>query len=216
MLRLNPIFGDLGPAIIDTLAGLCSIKTLKAGALLFQKGDPGDALFGVRRGQISIEFTTDDGRRVILAALGSGDVFGEIALLDGQGRTADAVAAEATELFVLRRPDVLAYIAREPSVGIKLLEIVCQRLRSVSGQIEQSLTLRLEARLAARLVLLADDFGEEITITQENLARHVNATRESVNRQLQTWQGLGYLEVRRGRVVLKELAAMKAISKTNA
>lgn len=210
MLRANPLFGDLDPSIIETLARLCSIRSVPAGTTLFQKGDVGDALYGVRRGQVSIETGTESGQRNILSILGAGDLFGEIALLDGQGRTADAVASEATELFALRRADVLTTIAREPRVGIKLIEILCRRLRAVSNHVEQCLTLKLEARLAQRLIALAEDFGEEVAITQEQLARYVGATRESVNRQLRLWQSTGLVDIRRGCIVVRNAAALRA------
>lgn len=208
MLRLNPLFCDLAPPILEHLARLCSLKSLCTGATLFQKGDPGDALFGIRKGQVSIETGTSDGQRVTFAFLGPGDLFGEIALLDGKGRTADAVATQPTELFALRRADLLAFLSREPSVGIKLIEILCERLRALSGHVEQSLTMKLEARLAARLLLLAEDFGGDIVITQEQLARSVSATRESVNRQLRQWENAGFLKIRRGVISLSDVAAL--------
>ncbi len=202
MLRLNPLFESLPPPIIEALARQCSARTLPSGATLFRKGDPGDTLYGVRRGQIRIETTTPAGQRHTLAFVGPGDLFGEIALLDGKGRTADAVAMQPTELYALRRPDLLALLTREPSVGALLIEILCQRLRELSKQMEQSLSLRLEARLQARLLLLAEDFGDRIVITQEELARSVGATRESVNRLLRKWSAAGALKIHRGAVVV--------------
>ena len=90
--------------------------------MLFQKGDPGDALYGVRRGQIRIETGASDGSRLTLNFMGPGDLFGEVAVLDGQSRTADATAGEPSELFVLRREDFLAFLEREPKVAIKIID----------------------------------------------------------------------------------------------
>lgn len=210
MLRQNPFFCDLAPQTIEGLSRLCSLRSLEKGTTLFQKGDPGEALYGIRRGQVAIETGQASGERVTLALLGSGDVFGEIALLDGKVRTADAVVIEPTDVFALYRRDLMAYIAREPLVGIKFIEMLCGRLRSMSGQIEQGLFARLDARLATRLLILADDFGDEIEITQEQLARHVGATRESVNRQLRAWQKAGFLDIRRNCIVIRHAAGVKA------
>ena len=209
VLSCSPLFGDLRPSIIEAIAGLCKMSSLRAGATLFHKGDAGDSLYGIRRGQIAIEISTAGGANVTLAFLGPGDLFGEIALLDGRGRTADAVATQATELFALRRADVLGLIAREPDVGIKIIEVLCQRLRAMSVQIEQSLTQKLDARIAARLLQMAEDFGTMIAITQDQLARSVGATRESVNRQLRSWEKVGILEIRRGSIELKNLPALR-------
>src|SRR5436190_7199059 len=110
ILKMNPMFADLGADELQRIAGLCHTQQMASGEVLFMKGDAGDALFGVRRGQIKIETGAADGTRLTLNFLGPGDLFGEVAVLDGQTRTADATAAEATELFVLRRADFIGYL----------------------------------------------------------------------------------------------------------
>ncbi len=214
MLRANAYFGTLAPEELDTLAALCTTRSLAKGVTLFQKGDAGDAMYGIRRGQVIVEVGPADGQRLVIATLGAGDVFGEIALLDGRGRTADVVATEATEIFVLRRADMLAHIERAPHLAVKLIEIICLKLRATLTQFEQTLTARLDARLADRIVGLADDFGETLLITQEQLARHVGVTRESVNRQLQVWQGDGLIELGRGRILLKNERKLRLIARS--
>ena len=208
LLRMNPLFGDLGPTIISDLANLCSTRHLAAKEVVFRKGDPGDALYGIRRGQIGIEFSTWSGTHVTLNTLGSGDLFGEVAMLDGCQRTADAVALEPTELFALRREHVMAHLQREPTVALKFIELLCQRLRYMSGRMEEVVTLKMGARLARRLLVLAEDFGNDVVISQEQLAAHVGAARESVNRQLQLWHKSGILDLRRGTIVLKNPDAL--------
>src|ERR1700722_6574051 len=133
ILKMNPMFADLGADELQRISALCHTQHLSAGEMLFQKGDPGDALFGVRRGQIRIETGASDGSRLTLNFLGPGDLFGEVAVLDGQSRTADASAGEPTELFVLRREDFLSHLEREPKVAIKLIQLLCQRIRWMSG-----------------------------------------------------------------------------------
>ena len=114
ILKMNPMFADLGADELQRLASLCHTQQLAVGEVLFQKGDAGDALFGVRRGQIRIETGASDGSRLTLNFMGPGELFGEVAVLDGQSRTADAMAGEPSELFVLRRADFLAFLEREP------------------------------------------------------------------------------------------------------
>src|SRR5713226_10729656 len=96
ILKMNPMFSDLGTDELARISGLCHTQQLGVGEMLFQKGDPGDALFGVRRGQTRIETGASDGSRLTLNFLGSGDLFGEVAALDGQRRRADATAGEVT------------------------------------------------------------------------------------------------------------------------
>ncbi len=205
LLGMNPLFSGLGEDAIRGIAGLCTRRALDSGEVLFQKGDKGDALFGVRRGRVRIETGTAAGGRLTLNVLGPGDLFGEIALFDGQPRTADAIAAETSELFTVRRSDFLAYLEREPRVTLRLLEMLCQRIRWVSDRMEEAVLLPLHARLARRLCMLAEDFGSEVHISQEELGVYVGAARESVNRQLQEWRRAGIIELRRGRISLLDM-----------
>src|SRR3569832_2233030 len=112
ILKMNPMFSDLGADELQRLSNLCHTQHLTGGEMLFQKGDPGTALYGVRRGQIRIETGATDGRRLTLNFMGPGDLFGEVAVLDGQERTAAATAGEVTELFVLRREEFLSFLER--------------------------------------------------------------------------------------------------------
>jgi CRP-like cAMP-binding protein len=212
ILKMNPMFVDLGNDELQRLSNLCHTQHIAAGEVLFQKGDPGNALFGVRRGQIRIETGATDGTRLTLNFMGPGDLFGEVAVLDGQERTADATASQATELFVLRREEFLDFLEREPKVAIKIIQLLCQRIRWQSERMEESVLQPLPIRLARRLCALADDFGSEVHISQEQLGIFVGAARESVNRQLQTWRKDGILELQRGRILLQDLTKLSAIA----
>ncbi len=154
-------------------------------------------------------------RRLTLNFQGSGDLFGEIAVLDGQTRTADAVAGEATELFVLRRGDLLAFLEREPKIAIRLIELLCQRIRWISERMEESVLQPLPVRMARRLCALADDYGSEVHISQEQLGVYVGAARESINRQLQQWRKDGILDLQRGRILLKNMSRLTAVARND-
>lgn len=211
LLGANPFFAGLGPEALDAVAALCVTKSFAAGETLFLKGDPGDALYAVRRGQIRIATGTDDGRRLTLNLLGSGDVFGEVALLDGRSRTADAVAAEAAELFMVRRRDFLDLLERQPAVAIRLIEFLCERIRWMSERMEEAVLMPLPARLSKRLLALAEDYGTELQVSQEELAVFVGSTRESVNRQLQTWRRQGMVELGRSRIRILDRGGLRSV-----
>jgi CRP-like cAMP-binding protein len=213
MLKLNPMFADLGSDELARISGLCDTRQLGAGEILFRKGDPGDALFGVRRGQIRIETGASDGSRLTLNFMGSGVLFGEVAVLDGQSRTADATAGEPSELFVLRREDFLAHLEREPKVAVKIILLLCQRIRRQSERTEESVLQSLPVRLARRLCALASDYGSEVHISQEQLGVFVGAARESVNRQLQHWRKDGILDLQRGRILLLNMNRLTAVAR---
>lgn len=212
ILKMNPMFAELGADELQRISNLCHTQHLSSGEVLFQKGDPGSALYGVRRGQIRIETGATDGSRLTLNFMGPGDLFGEVAVLDGQERTADAAAGEATEMFVLRREDFLSFLEREPKVAIKIIKLLCQRIRWQSERMEESVLQPLPVRLARRLCALADDFGSEVHISQEQLGIFVGAARESVNRQLQTWRKDGILDLQRGRILLQDIERLGGIA----
>src|ERR1700709_965044 len=161
ILKMNPMFADLGADELQRVSGLCQTQQLGPAEMLFHKGDRRDALYGVRRGQIRIETGASDGSRLTLNFLGPGDLFGEVAVLDGQSRTADAAAGEPTELFVLRREDFLGPLERAPRVAVKLIQLLCQRIRWMSERMEESVLQPLPVRLAARPCLLGSLFGTE-------------------------------------------------------
>ncbi|WP_456729115.1 Crp/Fnr family transcriptional regulator [Bradyrhizobium sp. USDA 3364] len=215
ILKMNPMFADLGADELQRLSGLCHTQQLTNGEVLFQKGDPGDALFGVRRGQMRIETGAADGSRLTLNFMGPGDLFGEVAVLDGQDRTADATAGEQTELFVLRREDFLGFLEREPKVAVRLIALLCQRIRWQSERMEESVLQPLPVRLARRLCALAEDFGSEVHISQEQLGIFVGAARESVNRQLQTWRKDGIVDLQRGRIMLHNMTKLTAVARND-
>jgi CRP/FNR family transcriptional regulator, cyclic AMP receptor protein len=215
ILKMNPMFADLGADELQRISGLCHTEQLGVGEMLFQKGDPGDALYGVRRGQIRIETGASDGSRLTLNFMGPGELFGEVAVLDGQSRTADAMAGEPSELFVLRRADFLAFLEREPRVAIKIIQLLCQRIRWQSERMEESVLQPLPIRLARRLCALADDFGSEVHISQEQLGIFVGAARESVNRQLQLWRKDGILDLQRGRILLHNMNKLTAVARND-
>src|SRR6202163_2725829 len=99
ILKMNPMFADLGADELQRISSLCHTQNLGVGEMLFQEGDPGAALFGVRRGQIRSETGSSDGTRLTLTSRGPAALFGEVAVLDGESRAADATAGEQTELF---------------------------------------------------------------------------------------------------------------------
>jgi CRP/FNR family transcriptional regulator, cyclic AMP receptor protein len=213
ILKMNPMFANLGLDELQRLAGLCHTQQLQTGEVLFQKGDAGDALFAVRRGQIRIETGASDGSRLTLNFMGPGDLFGEVAVLDGQDRTADATAGEASELFVLPREDFLSFLEREPKVAVKLIELLCHRIRWMSERMEGSVLQPLPVRLAKRLCSLASEYGSEVRISQEQLGTFVGAARESVNRQLQLWRKDGILDLQRGRIRLHNMNKLTAVAR---
>ncbi len=213
LLSANPFFAGFTPETLAKFAGICRERRLAARETLFFKGDPSDGLFAIRRGLIRIGTTDDLGRAMTMNVLGAGDVFGEIALLDGRSRTADAVAIEDVELLFLPRRAFLNLLADEPAIAQQVIELLCARLRDLIERMEETTFLPAETRLARRILTLATDYGTELRASQEELASLTGVTRETVNRQLQSWKRNGILSLGRGRLLIHDLDDIRRLAR---
>lgn len=213
------LFRDLSRDFIDRLAGLAVIRRLGRDEMLFLKGDEADGLYGVLSGAVKISTSSAGGKEMILSVMRPGDAFGEIALLDGQPRTADASGIEPSELFLIRRADFLDLLRSEPALAIHLLELLCERMRRTNEIIEDTAFLDLPARLAKRLLALGraavPGAGPEdpltVHISQANLANIMGTTRESINKHLQVWRQEGSISLKRGQVCVVDQAALEEL-----
>lgn len=219
LLAKHYLFCDVAPAVIERLAELGVTKSLDGGQELFRKGDEGDALYGVLDGKVCISTASASGREVILNVMEPGDVFGEIALLDGLPRTADAKAMGPCRLVMIRRRDFLPFLEREPSLSIHLIELLCERVRWTSDLIEDAAFLGLPARLAKRILSLATIYGEEVDVgvriglklSQSELGQMLGTTRESINKHLKDWAGRGWIDIARSQITLRDRQALQAL-----
>lgn len=217
VLGQHYLFRDLSEEFIDRIAGLAVTRRIGRDEMLFLKGDEADGLYGVLSGAVKISTSSAGGKEMILSVMRPGDAFGEIALLDGQPRTADASGIEPTELFLIRRADFLDLLRSEPALGIHLLELLCDRMRKTNEIIEDTAFLDLPARLAKRLLALgraadpAADGEADLTIhiSQANLANVMGTTRESINKHLQVWRQEGWIALKRGQVRIVDQTALE-------
>src|SRR5712672_503526 len=147
MLRKHPYFCDLEPGAFDQLCRYAKQMSLKRGATIFSKGDPGNSLFAVISGTVKISISSPDGRNAILNLISVGDVFGEMSVLDGQPRSTDAIANTNCELFVIDRRDFLPFVRSQPELAMKFIELLCARVRRTSEQVEQLILKDLPGRL---------------------------------------------------------------------
>jgi CRP-like cAMP-binding protein len=195
---------------------------LKRGATLFSKGDPGNSLYAVISGTVKMSISSPDGRNAILNIIGPGEIFGEIALLDGRERSADAIANSNCELFVIDRREFIPFVKGQPTLAMKFIELLCERLRWTSDQVEQIILQNLPGRLASALLRLSEKQksapqGRTIAITQQEISEMVGMTRESINKQLRAWAAREWVRLEHGAIVvlnaemLRELAEAGSI-----
>jgi CRP-like cAMP-binding protein len=218
MLQCSPLFRGLPVPEFERIAALATQRQYREGEIICSQGDPGDALYAVVSGRIRISTGTPDGREVFLNIMEPGDTFGEIALLDGGTRTATATAMIASELVSLRRTQLFDLLLREPAVAVELLRLCGDRLRWTSGLLEDAALLDVPARLAKRLLSLAQLHGEhagdgrKLRISQEDLAGFLGVSRQIVNQQLQSWKAQGWIALGRGSVTVLDERALRAVA----
>lgn len=217
LLKRHVLFGRLGDGEIGELLAHAHVEHHDAGSEIFAKGSPGQSMIAVLRGTVKISSLSPDGKEIVLNNINEGDLFGEIALLDGGERSADATAVEDCELLVVYRRDFLPLLRRRPDICITLMETLCQRLRQTSEQVEDVLFGNLGSRVAKVLLRLAQaaqgraDGSKTLVlrVTQQELGSMAGGTRESVNRQLQVWQTTGLIKLGKGSISIRDVRGLQ-------
>lgn len=219
LLRSHWLLRHLDDAAFDRLVRYVRREQYTQDQAIFRRGDPGQSLLAVARGRVKISNDGLDGSSVVYDFIDAGEVFGEIALLDGEGRSADATAAEDTELLVLDRRDLLPLLERDAKLCLELMTVLCGRVRRTTEQVEDLLFLIRPARLAKVLIRLAEEYGSEVEggisidldLSQRELGSLTGMTRESMNRQLTEWRREGLVDLASGRVIIRQMAALEGL-----
>jgi len=216
VLRKHPIFSDLEPEALDQLCRYAKYTTLKRGATIVSKGDPGNSLIAIISGTVKISVSSADGRSAILNLIGPGEIFGEVAILDGLARTADATANTNCEIYVIDRRDFIPFVRSQPALAMKFIELLCTRLRWTSDQVEEVILRDLPGRLASALLRLTEKHklapaGRTIAITQQEISEMVGMTRESINKQLRVWAARKWVRLEHGAIVVLDAQSLQEI-----
>ncbi|MBO8151343.1 MAG: Crp/Fnr family transcriptional regulator [Candidatus Neomarinimicrobiota bacterium] len=202
ILRKIPIFTDLKDDILEKIYSRMQRRVYKKGNMILMEEDLGDTLFLLNKGSVKITRVSEDGREVILSILGEGDFFGEMSILDGESRSANVVALEDSEVFILRRGDFLDLLEQHPQIAIVLLQELASRLRKSDQQIESLSLADAENRVAMALVRLAEELGVikmgQVIIEnlpfQQDIANMAGTSRETVSRMLKHFEEKGYIK----------------------
>jgi CRP-like cAMP-binding protein len=185
---------------------------------IFSKGDPATHIYFIVDGRVKVTASSEDGKEIIFAILGSGELFGEGALLEDTEHSASVMALEPTNLLVFERRDMLAWVQAHPDFALSLLSTMCSRLRGASELAEDLSFFPLPVRLAKRLISLAQTYGIAsdrgirigLHLCQQELANMVCTTRESVNKQLALWQGEGFIVMQKGHLTIRHIPTFAA------
>jgi CRP/FNR family transcriptional regulator len=213
LLRQVPLFSELSQAELERVAQVAVPRSYPRDTRVFHEHDPGDACYIIRSGSARVTREHSDGRAITLANLGPGAIFGELAMLDGEARSASVEATEDTELLALPARDVRALIRAHPEMGEKLVVALTRRLREANERISRQSFQTVPSRVAGVLnQLLAEEEaqgpqasgGVTIRLRQSDLAQLAGTSRESVSRFLASLERAGVVQVGRARVTVLE------------
>jgi CRP-like cAMP-binding protein len=209
ILAKVPLFAGLPEEERERLGRLLRPRRYARGEVIFLEGDQGTALCLVAEGRIRIQLTGADGREVVITVYGPGDFLGELALLDGEPRSADAIAQDASRVFWLQQEDFAAFLDNHPRAAMMMLASLSRRLRHTTRVVQDATFRDVPARLARVLLDLsrngqpaAQGIRLESRLTQGELAAMVGASRETVNRALRGFEQRGLIGWEANRIVI--------------
>jgi CRP/FNR family transcriptional regulator, cyclic AMP receptor protein len=219
-LLVSPLFDAMQPAELDEILKFASERRYQRGQTIFQRGDNGSSLMAVLRGRVRISSVSGEGKEVTLNVISPGEIFGELALLDGKPRSNDAAATEDTLLLIVERRHFIPFLAKNADLSQRLLAVLCEKLRRTSMALEEIALFDLPVRLARVLQKLAVDYGRpgpggtriDLKLSQRDLSNLVASTRESVNKQLRTWREDKVVDLEDGFIVLRRPAELDRLT----
>src|SRR5271165_3508630 len=213
------LFRKLAPKEREALVARARMRRVDAGDTIFLMGALHDSMIAVLNGEVRISMPSADGKEVVLATVHAGEVFGEIAMLDGKPRSADATALTACNLAVLDRRDVLTALGHNSTAWLGLLEVLCSRLRYTDQHLVELALLGLPERLAKTLLRAVGAAARpqaanrtDLHLSQYELANRVGAARETVNKCLHEWQRAGIIRMEKRVITIMDRAALEALT----
>src|SRR5579872_5176750 len=150
-LKQVPLFAGLADEDIRELMEVARKRTFRSGEVIFHRDDPGQVLYMIKEGKVKISLISPDGQEISLVVFGKGEYFGDLALLDGLPRSADAIALEKVECYTLQRNDFQKAIMKNPKIAIQVLEVLSKRIRSTDNMVEDLIFLDVYGRVAKKL-----------------------------------------------------------------
>jgi CRP/FNR family transcriptional regulator, cyclic AMP receptor protein len=197
LLAASALFTGLTDDELDVIVGAATTRELRRGDVLFSEGDDSEELFLVEDGRLAMSQRSVDGRESVIALMERGDLFGEMPLFDGLGRSTEARALEPSVVTIVSYDPVQRIYDERPTLLWSVVALLSHRLRATDSALADSVFLDVTGRTAKRLLELAGDQDEfTLPVTQEELAGMVGASRERVNKAIASFLRLGWLDQR--------------------
>jgi CRP/FNR family cyclic AMP-dependent transcriptional regulator len=212
-----PLFADLDVTSLQQLAQAMRRRTFRASEAIFHRDDPGQVMYVIKEGRVRIRLTSAEGQEVALAVFGPGESFGEMAILDNQPRSADAIAIDKVEVFTLQRQDFIGVIRNHPDIAVEVMKTLSKRVRMANQMVEDLIFLDVYGRVAKKLLELSEEYGIttddgvriDLRLTQQELASMVGASRESVNKVMGYFTDKSYISTDKHKITILRLAELR-------
>ncbi len=200
------LFRDLSDRDMTELDRMTTITSVPRGRVFYQPEDVGEVLFLVKSGQVQLYRISPEGKKLVIATLGHGTLFGEMALLGQQMHNAFAEALDDCLILVMSRADLERLILNKPVVGLRMLEITGRRLNDAEARLEDMAFKGIPARLASLLLRLSAERGSQdiLGLTHQDLAETIGTYRETATQVLNDMKGQGLIEIGRKRITIKD------------
>lgn len=217
-IRQAPLFARLTEAQWQAIVQDMAERRYQPGDVIFYEGDPGQVLYVVGSGQVRIFVNGADGSETSVIVFGRpGEMFGELAVVDGLPRSATAVALYPTTLFLLSRENFRKHMQQCPQFALNFMQELTLRVRYNTRQMDSLASLTVSQRLARKLIELAHNYGRvqhngvviNLALSQADLANLIGATRESTNKCLREFRQHGWVSIRQGHILIHDAEALR-------
>ena len=222
ILSTIPLFSSLKNDLLEEIASSLAIRNYPRDQIIFHQGDPGSTLYIITSGQVKITMISPHGEEVLLAILTENECFGELAIFDGEERSATATAMTPTETVCLQQDPFLDILFKHPEMVRDILAVLCKRLRQADAFVQDTIFMNVRSRLAKRLIQLSHQHGIEtehgivigLNITQQDIADNIGASRVAVNKELGILQDTDIIHINRKQItiLLRQLPHILPIS----
>jgi len=218
LLSESFLFDELSRAELDDIVEFTKTRNVKAREVIVRKADPGNEMFIIIDGKVSLSTISEDGKELTFGILGKGDMFGEISIFDNLERTATVTSVEPTQLLILEQQHLIPFIKQNSEVAIKLLRAMALRLRYTDQLFEDAMFKQLPGRLAKKILSLASHFGQDtidgvrisVKLSQNDIGKMSGASRESVNKQMRVWEEEGLIRFDKGYITINRKEELEA------
>jgi CRP/FNR family transcriptional regulator, nitrogen oxide reductase regulator len=211
-IRNSPLFSALNENELKELSGLVSEHQFVQDQTIFWEGDKSDYFYFVAEGRVKVSKLTSNGKEIVLAFFGPGEMLGEVAVFENKAYPASSLSLTSTRLFGIKKADFMDFLTRHPETALRIIGILSGRLRDSQSRLRDLAGERVEQRLARMLIMLSTKMGLVIPFTRQELSDMAGTTTETTIRVLSQWKDRGIISSVRGKITITDESKLRLIA----